>query len=56
MTATDKMLARKEGRVGTIDLQQPGAPQRRLPGDVERRQTRILEDFARDDDVRVVVG
>ena len=38
MTATtDKMLARKEGRVGTHDLQQPRAPQRGVARDVAGR-------------------
>jgi enoyl-CoA hydratase len=54
MTATDKMLARKEGRVGTMTFNNP---ERHNAVSLEMWQaaTRILEDFARDEDVRVVV-
>ena len=54
MTATDKMLARKEGRVGTMTFNNP---ERHNAVSLEMWQaaTRILEDFARDDEVRVVV-
>jgi enoyl-CoA hydratase/carnithine racemase len=54
MTATDKMLARKEGRVGTMIFNNP---ERHNAVSLEMWEvaTRILEDFARDDEVRVVV-
>src|SRR5215470_2972303 len=52
--ATDKMLARKEGRVGTMIFNNP---ERHNAVSLEMWQaaTRILEDFAGDDEVRVVV-
>jgi enoyl-CoA hydratase/carnithine racemase len=54
MTATDRMLARKEGRVGTMIFNNP---ERHNAVSLEMWQaaTRILEDFAGDDEVRVVV-
>jgi enoyl-CoA hydratase len=54
MTATDKMLARKEGRVGTMIFNNP---ERHNAVSLEMWEAarRILEDFARDDQVRVVV-
>jgi enoyl-CoA hydratase/carnithine racemase len=54
MTATDKMLARKEGRVGTMIFNNP---ERHNAVSLEMWQaaTGILGDFARDGDVRVVV-
>src|SRR5262245_56333445 len=53
-TATDKMLARKEGRVGSLIFNNP---ERHNAVSLEMWQaaTAILEDFARDDDVRVLV-
>jgi enoyl-CoA hydratase len=54
VTATDKMLARKDGRVGTMIFNNP---ERHNAVSLEMWQaaSRILEDFARDDEVRVVV-
>jgi enoyl-CoA hydratase len=54
MTATDKMLARKEGRVGTMTFNNP---ERHNAVSLEMWQaaTRILDDFAGDENVRVVV-
>ena len=51
---TDKMLARKNGRVGTMIFNNP---ERHNAVSLEMWQaaSRILEDFARDDEVRVVV-
>jgi len=54
MTATDKMLARKEGRVGTMIFNNPER-HNAVSLEMWEAATRILEDFARDDDVRVVV-
>ena len=54
MTSTDKMLARKEGRVGTMTFNNP-ARHNAVSLDMWQAGTRILEEFARDDDVRVVV-
>ncbi len=53
-TATDKMLARKEGRVGTLIFNNP---ERHNAVSLEMWQaaTAILADFARDEEVRVVV-
>jgi enoyl-CoA hydratase/carnithine racemase len=54
MTAADKMLACKEGRVGTMTFNNPERHNAvSLP--MWEAATRILEDFAKDDDVRVVV-
>src|SRR5512145_1287880 len=53
-TATDKMLARKEGRVGTMIFNNPER-HNAVSLDMWEAATRILEDFARDDEVRVVV-
>jgi enoyl-CoA hydratase len=54
MTATDKMLARKEGRVGTLIFNNP---ERHNAVSLEMWQaaTAILADFAGDEEVRVVV-
>ena len=54
MTATDKMLARKEGRVGIMTFNNP---ERHNAVSLEMWQaaTGILEKFAKDDDVRVLV-
>jgi len=54
MTQTDKMLARKDGRVGYVIFNNP----KRLNAvslDMWEAMTGILDDFARDDDVHVVV-
>jgi enoyl-CoA hydratase len=52
--ATDKMLARKEGRVGTMIFNNPER-HNAVSLEMWEAATRILQDFARDDDVRVVV-
>jgi len=54
MVKTDKMLSRKEGRVGYVIFNNP---ERRNAVSLEMWQAtaRILEDFGKDDDVRVVV-
>jgi len=54
MTATGKMLARKEGRVGTMIFNNP---ERHNAVSLEMWQaaSEILDDFAKDDEVRVVV-
>ena len=54
MTQSDKVLSRKEGRVGTLTFNNP---ERRnaVSLDMWEAAGRIMEDFARDDDVRVVV-
>jgi enoyl-CoA hydratase len=54
MDATDKMLARKDGRVGTMIFNNP---ERHNAVSLEMWQAaaQILADFAADDDVRVVV-
>src|SRR5262245_18225522 len=54
MTATDKMLARKEGRVGTMILNNP-EHHSAVALEMWEAATRILGDFAGDDEVRVVV-
>jgi enoyl-CoA hydratase len=53
-TKTDKVLSRKDGRVGYVIFNNP---ERRnaVSLDMWARTTEILEGFARDDDVRVVV-
>jgi enoyl-CoA hydratase len=53
-TKTEKMLSRKDGRVGYVIFNNP---ERRnaVSLDMWARTTEILTDFARDDDVRVVV-
>jgi enoyl-CoA hydratase/carnithine racemase len=54
VTRTDKMLARKEGRAGYVIFNNP---ERRNAVSLEMwaRTTEILDEFARDDEVRVVV-
>ena len=54
MTQTDKMLARKEGGVGILTFNNP---ERHNAVSLEMWQAtkRILDGFAADDDVRVVV-
>src|SRR5262245_54690500 len=54
MPSTDKMLARKEGRVGTMTFNNP-ARHNAVSLEMWQAGTRILEDFAKDEDVRVVV-
>ena len=54
MTATDKMLARKDGRVGTMIFNNPER-HNAVSFDMWQAASRILDDFARDDEVRVVV-
>jgi enoyl-CoA hydratase/carnithine racemase len=57
MTASptpDKMLARKENRVGTLIFNNPER-HNAVSLQMWEAATRILEDFAKDDDVRVVV-
>src|SRR5437868_6515599 len=51
---TDKMLSRKDGRVGYVIFNNP---ERRNAVSLEMwaATSRILEDFAKDDEVRVVV-
>jgi enoyl-CoA hydratase/carnithine racemase len=54
ITKTDKMLARKDGRVGYVIFNNP---ERHNAVSLEMwgRTAEILDDFAKDDDVRVVV-
>ena len=54
MTQTDKMLARKEGQVGYMTFNNP---ERRnaVSLDMWDAASRIMEAFAKDDDIRVVV-
>jgi enoyl-CoA hydratase len=54
MPSTDKMLARKEGRVGTMTFNNP-ARHNAVSLDMWQAGTRILEEFANDEEVRVVV-
>jgi enoyl-CoA hydratase/carnithine racemase len=51
---TDKMLARKEGRVGRMIFNNPER-HNAVSLEMWEAATRILEDFARDDEVRVVI-
>ncbi len=53
-TATAKMLARKEGRIATMTFNNP-AKHNAVSLDMWEAGTRILEDFAKDDAVRVVI-
>jgi enoyl-CoA hydratase/carnithine racemase len=54
MTQTDKMLSRKDGQVGTVIFNNP---ERHNAVSLEMwdATTRILDDFAKDDEIRVVV-
>jgi len=54
MTQTDKMLSRKEGRVGYMTFNNP---ERRnaVSLDMWDAASRIMDDFAKDDDIRAVV-
>jgi enoyl-CoA hydratase len=54
MTATDKMLALKKGRVGIMTFNNPER-HNAVSLEMWEAATRILEDFAGDDDVRVLV-
>jgi enoyl-CoA hydratase len=54
MTTTDKMLARKDGRVGTMIFNNPER-HNAVSFEMWQAAAGILEDFARDDEVRVVV-
>jgi enoyl-CoA hydratase/carnithine racemase len=54
MTATDKMLGRKDGRVGTLIFNNPER-HNAVSLEMWETATRILEDFGKDDKVRVVV-
>jgi enoyl-CoA hydratase/carnithine racemase len=54
MTGTDKMLARKESRVGYMTFNNP-ARHNAVSLDMWEAATEILDDFANDDEVRVVV-
>jgi enoyl-CoA hydratase len=54
MSQTDKMLARKDGGVGYVIFNNPER-HNAVSLDMWAAATRILEDFARDDTVRVVV-
>src|SRR3989442_5937658 len=54
VTKTDKMLARKDGRVGYVIFNNPER-HNAVSLDMWAATSRILEGFAKDDDVRVVV-
>jgi enoyl-CoA hydratase/carnithine racemase len=54
MTQTDKMLSRKEGRVGYLIFNNP-EKHNAVSLDMWEATARILDGFAKDDDVRVVV-
>jgi enoyl-CoA hydratase/carnithine racemase len=54
MTPTDKMLSRKEGRVGIMTFNNP-ARHNAVSLEMWQAGTRILEAFAKDDAVRVLV-
>ena len=54
MASSDKMLARKEGRVGTMVFNNPER-HNAVSLEMWKAASTILEDFARDDEVRVVV-
>src|SRR6516164_862811 len=54
VTKTEKMLARKDGRIGYVIFNNP-EPHNAVSLDMWAATSRILEDFARDDEVRVVV-
>ncbi len=51
---TDKVLARRDGKVGTVIFNNPER-HNAVSLDMWEAATRILDDFARDNDVRVVV-
>jgi len=54
VTSTEKMLARKDGRVGTMIFNNPER-HNAVSFDMWQAAARVLDDFAKDDDVRVVV-
>src|SRR6266849_4899916 len=54
VTKTDKMLARKDGRVGYVIFNNPER-HNAVSLDMWAATSRMLEDFAKDDEVRVVV-
>ena len=54
VTKTDKMLARKDGHIGYLIFNNPER-HNAVSLDMWATTSRILEDFARDDEVRVVV-
>jgi enoyl-CoA hydratase/carnithine racemase len=54
MTQTEKMIARKEGKVGYLIFNNPER-HNAVSLDMWEATTRILEDFASDDQIRVVV-
>ena len=54
VTKTDKMLSRKEGRVGYVIFNNPER-HNAVSLDMWEATSRILDDFAKDDEVRVVV-
>jgi len=54
MDSSDKMLARKEGRVGTMVFNNPER-HNAVSLEMWKAASTILEDFARDDEVRVVI-
>jgi crotonobetainyl-CoA:carnitine CoA-transferase CaiB-like acyl-CoA transferase/enoyl-CoA hydratase/carnithine racemase len=54
VTKTDKMLSRKDGRVGYVIFNNPER-HNAVSLDMWAATSRILEDFAKDDEVRVVV-
>ena len=54
MTQTEKMLSRREGRVGYLVFNNPER-HNAVSLDMWAAATRILEDFSRDDEVRVVI-
>jgi len=51
---TDKMLSRKDGRIGTLIFNNPER-HNAVSLEMWEATTRILNDFAKDDDIRVVV-
>jgi enoyl-CoA hydratase/carnithine racemase len=54
MAATDKILARKEGRVGTLVFNNPER-HNAVSLEMWEAATKVIEDFGSDDDVRVLV-
>src|SRR5207302_10701146 len=54
MTTSDKMLSRKDGRVGYVIFNNPER-HNAVSLEMWAATSRILEDFAKDDDIRVVV-
>src|SRR5258708_24438551 len=54
MTQTDKMLSRREGRVGYMIFNNPER-HNAVSLDMWDAASRIMDDFAKDNDIRVVV-